>query len=343
MLNFLFRQVVHGSESRLLPWRDSSSDSPSHLLFHPSNCTSNFWMESVILLGKYVNGGKESCKKTQNTHKCTLLWQKKARCESCWAWIMQEDCVLPTKHINIFLVCFRECVRFTAVKSFRLRVKEKGNAEWEKRKGFPLKTPCHAQLCSGRYHGNHALSLSAGVIVLWFLCSGQEAPWLREVLSHRQWRICAAIALLSCWGFGFQCLLRGSDELLKSREERSQTEGGEDVTAAACCVYTTLVIFRARNQPVMRDRARSSTCNKLSPANNTIIVLWHTVITQLVWCCHREVSETQANNVLQITCIYSIWILKQKKSCLSYKILLEIIQRVIQPSCCSCTSVFTYF
>lgn len=104
LLYFLFRQVVHGSESCPLPWRDSSSDSPLHLLFHPSNCTSNFWMESVILLGKYVNGSKESCKKTQNTHKCTLLWPKKDQCESCWAWIMQEDCVLATKQILSWFV-----------------------------------------------------------------------------------------------------------------------------------------------------------------------------------------------------------------------------------------------
>lgn len=148
------------------------------------------------------------------------------------------------------------------------------------------------QLCSGRYHGNHALSLSAGVTVLWFYvhvkrCHDCEKP---SAFSPRQWRICAAIALLSCWESGFQCLLRGSDELLKIRKERSQTEGGEDVTAAACCVYTMSVIFTARNQTVMCDRAHS--WRKLLPANNTIIVLWHnySACVMLPHRCHSNTS-----------------------------------------------------
>lgn len=159
-------------------------------------------------------------------HTCTLLWQKKLDVSHVGSELcMRMVCFQP--NTNISLVCFRECVWFTAVKPLRLRVKERKMQNERKGKWFPSKTPCHVQLCSGWYHGNHALSPCAG----------------------RRHDFCAVIAFLPCWGFGFQCLLRGSDELLKSREERSQTEGGEDVTAAACCLYTT----SARNQTVMCD------------------------------------------------------------------------------------------
>lgn len=38
---------------------------------------------------------------------------------------MQDDCALPTKHMNILLVCLSECVSLTAVKSSRPRLKER--------------------------------------------------------------------------------------------------------------------------------------------------------------------------------------------------------------------------
>lgn len=187
-------------------------------------------------------------KKAVRRHKIHTCMTKKARRESCWAWIMQEDCVLPTKHINIFLVCFRECVWFAAVKSFR-QSERKGNAEWEKRE---MTSIINSLSCAAVWWqvSWKPLSLSAGVM-----------------LSVRDG---AVFSLLSCLGFSVFCEVQMSSSNVGRKDPRLK-EG----RAAACCVYTISVTFTARNQTVMCDQAHSSTSSKLSPPNNTIIVLRH--------------------------------------------------------------------
>lgn len=146
-------------------------------------------------------------------------------CESCWAWIMQEDCVLPTKHINISLVCLKECLWFTAVKSFRRR-ERKVNAEWEKKEMISIIDSVSCAAVSWQVSWK-PLSLSAGVIVLWFFMfrwSGAMTVTNREGLCHHR----------SPLLLGFQCLLRGSDELLNRRGGKVpdwRRRGGRD----CCC------------------------------------------------------------------------------------------------------------
>lgn len=148
----------------------------------------------------------------------------------------------------------------TAGKKSKCRMREKGNDFHYK---LPVMRSC---VVAGVMKTTFPICRCHCPLVLMLRWSGAMTVTNREGLCrHRS-------PLL----LGFQCLLRGSDELLKCREDRSQTEGGgEGVIAAARCVYTMSVIFTARNQTVMWDRAHSSTCSKLSPPNNAIIVLRH--------------------------------------------------------------------
>lgn len=164
VLYFIFRQVL--SQARCLDMIVDQTAS-LHLLLQPSSYTSGVWMEPVI----YVNYHKESWKKTQNIHRCTLRWQTRFAVSHPGPQLCRK---IQTTHINIFLVCLSKRVSFTAV-----NVNEKENA----RKASERSLSCAA----AKWHDGHVCFCFCWCRLPDHLWGGKIKDWRR--CTHESYRI----------------------------------------------------------------------------------------------------------------------------------------------------------
>lgn len=169
------------------------------LLFHPSNGTSDLWVESVILFGKICKC--QWRKLRHETHTCVT---KKAVCESCWGPELCRMIVRSQPNTWIFSWFVWLNVFHSLLWNLPDRDWRKGKRRMRGKWWFPLKTPWHVQLYGRMDH----------VKTYAFIQRPDCLEW--SAFSHREWWICAVAAPLWRRRFVHQRLLWGSDTLLKT-------------------------------------------------------------------------------------------------------------------------------